>query len=205
VRDQRSKRATSRLAWFMDGECSAAAGAAQDEAGPAPGQTPLSAQHRVGGRLSGGDFFQGHRGENAAMRVVRRNAVREFQNRAEPRALRQAKGLHVRESRAPAVQAADADDQDVDRLAQAAEIGEMERGKVCPMKDREHFPHQTWQAGRNVVRYVHRDSVRPDLTADAFTLRPLRERRLAGRFPPAGRFSRGFFSTFPWRKTLEKK
>ena len=43
-----------------------------------------------------------------------------------------------------------------------ADIEEMERGKVCPMKGRDHFNHQTWQAGRNVVRYVHRDDV-PEL------------------------------------------
>ena len=38
----------------------------------------------------------------------------------------------------------------------------MERGKVCQMKGRGHFNHQTWQAGRNVVRYVHQDDV-PEL------------------------------------------
>ncbi len=47
-------------------------------------------------------------------------------------------------------------------LERMAEIGEMERGKVCPMKGRDHFNHQTWQDGRNVVRYVHRDDV-PEL------------------------------------------
>jgi hypothetical protein len=44
-------------------------------------------------------------------------------------------------------------------LERMAEIGKMERGKVCPMKGRDHFNHQTWQAGRNVVRYVHRNDV----------------------------------------------
>jgi hypothetical protein len=44
-------------------------------------------------------------------------------------------------------------------LAQLAQIQEMERGKVCRMKDRDHYNHQTWQDGRNVVRYVHRDDV----------------------------------------------
>lgn len=43
-----------------------------------------------------------------------------------------------------------------------AEITDMERGKVCRMKGRDHFNHQTWQGGRNVVRYVHRDDL-PDL------------------------------------------
>ena len=30
----------------------------------------------------------------------------------------------------------------------------MERGKVCRMTGRGHYNHQTWQGGRNVVRYV---------------------------------------------------
>ena len=30
----------------------------------------------------------------------------------------------------------------------------MERGKICPMAGRPHYNHQTWQDGRNVVRYV---------------------------------------------------
>ena len=44
-------------------------------------------------------------------------------------------------------------------LARMAQITEMERGKVCRLKGRPHFNHQTWQAGRNVVRYVRRDDV----------------------------------------------
>ncbi len=43
-----------------------------------------------------------------------------------------------------------------------AEIREMERGKVCQMKGRKQLNHQTWQAGRNVVRYVHKGDV-PEL------------------------------------------
>ena len=39
-------------------------------------------------------------------------------------------------------------------LTRMAAIQEMERGKVCQMKGRRHFNHQTWEAGRNVVRYV---------------------------------------------------
>jgi len=35
-----------------------------------------------------------------------------------------------------------------------AEIERMERGKICPMAGRPHYNHQTWQDGRNVVRYV---------------------------------------------------
>ncbi len=40
-----------------------------------------------------------------------------------------------------------------------ARINRMERGTLCQMKGRNHFNHQTWQAGRNVVRYVPRDQV----------------------------------------------
>jgi len=47
-------------------------------------------------------------------------------------------------------------------LAQMAKIEDMERGTACQMKGRDHFNHQTWRAGRNVVRYVHRDDV-PEL------------------------------------------
>ena len=40
-----------------------------------------------------------------------------------------------------------------------AQIQDMERGKVCKMKGRNHFNHQTWQDGINKVRYVHRDDI----------------------------------------------
>ena len=30
----------------------------------------------------------------------------------------------------------------------------MERGKICKMKGKQYFNHQTWHDGRNVVRYV---------------------------------------------------
>jgi len=33
----------------------------------------------------------------------------------------------------------------------------MERGKLCRMGGRRHYNHQTWQDGRNVVRYVPAD------------------------------------------------
>lgn len=33
-------------------------------------------------------------------------------------------------------------------------IEQMERGKVCRLTGRPHYNHQTWQDGRNVVRYV---------------------------------------------------
>jgi hypothetical protein len=39
-------------------------------------------------------------------------------------------------------------------LERIAEIEEMERGKLCQMGDRPHYNHQTWENGKNVVRYV---------------------------------------------------
>jgi hypothetical protein len=44
-------------------------------------------------------------------------------------------------------------------LEQMGQIDRMERGKLCQMKGREHFNHQTWQNGRNNVRYVPREKV----------------------------------------------
>ena len=39
-------------------------------------------------------------------------------------------------------------------LEKIGKIERMERGKICQMKGREHFNHQTWHDGRNIVRYV---------------------------------------------------
>ena len=39
-------------------------------------------------------------------------------------------------------------------LGRMAAIERMERGKLCQMAGRPHYNHQTWQDGRNVVRYV---------------------------------------------------
>jgi hypothetical protein len=39
-------------------------------------------------------------------------------------------------------------------LGRMARIKRMERGKLCPMGGGSHYNHQTWQEGRNVVRYV---------------------------------------------------
>lgn len=39
-------------------------------------------------------------------------------------------------------------------LEKIGKIERMERGKICQMKGREHFNHQTWHNGRNIVRYV---------------------------------------------------
>ncbi len=44
-------------------------------------------------------------------------------------------------------------------LKQIAEIRNMERGKICRMKGRNNFNHQTWHAGRNIVRYVPREDI----------------------------------------------
>jgi hypothetical protein len=44
-------------------------------------------------------------------------------------------------------------------LKQIARIQWMERGKLCPMLDGAYYNHQTWQNGRNVVRYVPRQRV----------------------------------------------
>jgi hypothetical protein len=38
-------------------------------------------------------------------------------------------------------------------------IERMERGKLCRMTGRQHYNHQTWQNGQNVVRYVPADQV----------------------------------------------
>lgn len=42
-------------------------------------------------------------------------------------------------------------------LERMTQIGRMERGKLCQMAGRPHYNHQTWQDGRNVVRYVPAD------------------------------------------------
>jgi len=44
-------------------------------------------------------------------------------------------------------------------LERMAAINRMERGKLCPMTGRAHYNHQTWQRGRNVVRYVPAEEV----------------------------------------------
>jgi hypothetical protein len=44
-------------------------------------------------------------------------------------------------------------------LEEMGRIERMERGKICQMKGREHFNHQTWRNGRNLVRYVPREEV----------------------------------------------
>lgn len=44
-------------------------------------------------------------------------------------------------------------------LERMAGIERMERGKICPMSGRAHYNHQTWQDGRNVVRYVPAEEV----------------------------------------------
>jgi len=44
-------------------------------------------------------------------------------------------------------------------LQQIARIPAMERGKLCPMQAGTYYNHQTWEKGRNVVRYVARARV----------------------------------------------
>ena len=44
-------------------------------------------------------------------------------------------------------------------LKQIARLQWMERGKLCPMRDGAFYNHQTWEKGRNLVRYVPRERV----------------------------------------------
>jgi hypothetical protein len=44
-------------------------------------------------------------------------------------------------------------------LKQIAGIRWMERGKLCPLRSGAYYNHQTWEKGRNVVRYVPREQV----------------------------------------------
>ena len=44
-------------------------------------------------------------------------------------------------------------------LEQIRQIQQMERGKLCPMRGGRYYNHQTWQNGRNVVRYVPAERV----------------------------------------------
>ena len=44
-------------------------------------------------------------------------------------------------------------------LERMSRIERMERGKICRLSGRPHHNHQTWQQGRNVVRYVPADHV----------------------------------------------
>jgi len=46
-------------------------------------------------------------------------------------------------------------------LERMAGIERMERGTICPMAGRPHYNHQTWQDGRNVVRYVRSEDMAP--------------------------------------------
>ena len=44
-------------------------------------------------------------------------------------------------------------------LVRMSQIPKMERGKICRLKGRPHYNHQTWQDGKNVVRYVPANDV----------------------------------------------
>ncbi len=39
-------------------------------------------------------------------------------------------------------------------LKQIAQIQDMERGTICRMSAGHYYNHQSWQGGRNIVRYV---------------------------------------------------
>jgi hypothetical protein len=41
-----------------------------------------------------------------------------------------------------------------------AAIDRMERGKLCPMRGGRYYNIQSWEGGRNVVRYVRADEVK---------------------------------------------
>lgn len=45
-------------------------------------------------------------------------------------------------------------------LRDIGQIQKMERGKLCQMKGREHFNHQEWRAGRNIVRYIPQEEIK---------------------------------------------
>jgi len=45
-------------------------------------------------------------------------------------------------------------------LQQMARIQRMERGTICRMRAGAYYNHQTWEQGRNVVRYVARERVK---------------------------------------------
>jgi len=44
-------------------------------------------------------------------------------------------------------------------LKQIQRIQQMERGKLCPMRDGRYYNHQTWQSSRNIVQYVPADQI----------------------------------------------
>jgi hypothetical protein len=45
-------------------------------------------------------------------------------------------------------------------LRRMAAIDRMERGKLCPMRGGRYYNLQSWEGGRNVVRYVRADEVK---------------------------------------------
>lgn len=45
-------------------------------------------------------------------------------------------------------------------LQRMATIDRMERGKLCPMRGGRYYNLQSWEGGRNVVRYVRAGEVR---------------------------------------------
>jgi len=59
-------------------------------------------------------------------------------------------------------------------LKKIARIRDMERGTLCRMGGSPYFNHQTWERGRNRVRYVPKDQV-PALRAAIAGYRRFRE------------------------------
>lgn len=52
-------------------------------------------------------------------------------------------------------------------LEQMTRIGRMERGTLCRMGERPYYNHQSWQDGRNRVRYVPAEEI--DFLQEAIT------------------------------------
>lgn len=44
-------------------------------------------------------------------------------------------------------------------LEEIRQIQQMERGKLCPMRDGRYYNHQSWQEGRNVAAYVPAEQI----------------------------------------------
>ena len=47
-------------------------------------------------------------------------------------------------------------------MEKMSQIEGMERGKICRMTGRKHCNHQTWESGKNVVKYVREEEL-PEL------------------------------------------
>lgn len=89
-------------------------------------------------------------------------------------------------------------------LKEIAAIRSMERGTLSPMKAGRYFNHQTWQNGRNRVRYVPRGEVRELRKAmDGYRRFLDLTRRYADRVIQASRAKRQ--STSPSRRSASQR